>query len=118
MSLARPDAPVLAGAGAALLASSGITLGIPMFMGQIIDVALDATATRDPRQWAGGLMLLLGVQSVLVVMREGLLTLTGERVIYRLRRRLFSALMAQELHVVEGAQAGDTVSRLQVRGRH
>ena len=109
----RADGPLLAGAGGALLVSSSISLAVPMFMGSVIDASLAESVASDPGQWALGLMGLLGGQSLLVAGRSAVLSVAGERVILRLRRRLLSSILARDLGAVEAAHAGEVLSRLQ-----
>ncbi len=103
--------------GALFLAlSSGMTLLIPRFIGRIVDGAQGeggvrgATAAIDGA--AGWLLLVLCAQALGVAMRFALFNISGERVILRLRARLFDSLMAQEIAFFDERRTGELLNRL------
>ncbi len=112
LALARPEVLPLAAATFFLLISSGATLAYPRAIGDLVDQALNA---RD-RQVVDGLALVMlavfVVQGVAMALRAYLFNTAGERVVARLRKDLFRALLSQEVGFFDSRRTGELTSRL------
>jgi len=112
LALARPEVLPLAAATFFLLVSSGATLAYPRAIGDLVDQALNA---RD-RQVVDGLALVMlavfVVQGVAMALRAYLFNTAGERVVARLRKDLFRALLSQEVGFFDSRRTGELTSRL------
>ncbi|KAF9160936.1 ATP-binding cassette permease mdl1 [Actinomortierella ambigua] len=117
MSLARPEAKML-GVGVALLVlSSGIAMTVPFAMGKIIDIVTHPTERLE----SYGLTLpqmFLGLTGVFVVGslanagRMMIMRISGERIVVRLRQRLFESISKQDIAFFDANKTGDLISRL------
>ena len=121
VSEARPEAHLVAGAVATIGVTSSIALAFPWAVGQILDASVLLAAGSTAAEVAGGwsaneltaaLLALFGVQGGLVVGRNVLVTIAGERVVQRLRRKLFRAIMAQEVAFFDAHRTGELINRL------
>ena len=103
---------MLAIATFALLAGSALTLVVPQSIKKLID-ALSTTggaiALNDALKMLLGLCV--GV-AILGFLRAWLFVYAGERVVARLRRALFSRLLAREIGFFDQERTGDLISRL------
>nr|WP_226994424.1 ABC transporter transmembrane domain-containing protein [Myxococcus hansupus] len=110
--LARPEVVPLAGATLFLLISSGATLVYPRAIGDLVDQALNA----KNRQVVDGLALVMlavfVVQGLAMALRAYLFNTAGERVVARLRKDLFRALLSQEVGFFDARRTGELTSRL------
>ncbi|KAJ1919430.1 ATP-binding cassette permease mdl1 [Tieghemiomyces parasiticus] len=114
--LARPEYKLLGCAVGLLLVSSAITMSVPFAMGKIIDIVATA-ATPIPfglttRQFFAILGSVFVVGGVANAGRVMLIRTAGERVILRLREKLFGALVHQDIPFFDRHRTGDLVSRL------
>ncbi len=112
LRLLRPEAPRLAGALATLSVTTGISLLFPYAIGHVLDVALAPSGLLSPASISGGLMVLFGVQSALIVLRSNLLTVAGERLSAGIRRDLFKSVLSQDLAWFDRQRTGDIINRL------
>ena len=125
VSEARPEAHLVAGAVATIGVTSSIALAFPWAVGQILDAsvllaagstAADAALAQSggwtANELTGALLALFGVQGGLVVARNVVVTIAGERVVQRLRRKLFRATMAQEVAFFDAHRTGELINRL------
>ncbi|WP_044889315.1 ABC transporter transmembrane domain-containing protein [Myxococcus hansupus] len=112
LMLARPEVVPLAGATLFLLISSGATLVYPRAIGDLVDQALNA----KNRQVVDGLALVMlavfVVQGLAMALRAYLFNTAGERVVARLRKDLFRALLSQEVGFFDARRTGELTSRL------
>ena len=114
--LGKPEFKFIIGAASSLFVTSGITLAFPFVLGKVLDLALvqetaDAVGV-DPLYLSGGMLGLFFVQSAAMVGRGVLLSVAGERIVARLRRRLFSAVLNQEIAFFDSMRTGDIMTRL------
>ena len=114
--LGKPEFKFIVGAASSLFVTSGITLAFPFVLGKVLDLALvqetaDAVGV-DPLYLSGGMLGLFFVQSAAMVGRGVLLSVAGERIVARLRRRLFSAVLNQEVAFFDSMRTGDIMTRL------
>eukprot|EP00741_Cyanophora_paradoxa_P019420 tig00021127_g18747.t1 len=115
-ALARPEAHVIAAGCLCALASAGSTLALPAFIGRIIDV-IGSSPSRDAglAQLRAAMLALVGIAlagGVASFFRSYLLSLASERVVARLRKRLFGAVVAQEVAFFDTTRTGELVNRL------
>ncbi|GHG67861.1 ABC transporter transmembrane domain-containing protein [Comamonas sp. JC664] len=112
LMLARPEVVPLAAATVFLLISSGATLVYPRAIGDLVDQALNA----KNRQVVDGLALVMlavfVVQGLAMALRAYLFNTAGERVVARLRKDLFRALLSQEVGFFDARRTGELTSRL------
>lgn len=118
LKIARPEFRWLAVAFGFLLVSSGVTMSIPFSVGRILDLV-----TRHPTEDAQlfGLTLtqffcalgtILTVGAVANFGRIILLRIIGERVVARLRSRLYRRTYVQDAEFFDANRVGDLISRL------
>lgn len=125
--IARPEAKVLSGAFILLLISSAITMSIPFSIGKIMDIATkgkgDAVGTEEdaPMEMLFGLSqstfygILLGILALGAAANYGriiILRVVGERIVARLRSRLFKQTYVQNAEFFDANRTGDLISRL------
>ncbi|RME27534.1 MAG: ATP-binding cassette domain-containing protein [Deltaproteobacteria bacterium] len=111
-SLARPELRRLVLGTIALSISAGMTLSYPWFVERIVDGVL-AGQGRDALD--GVILVLLGlflVGSVMGALRAWWFTVAGERIVTDLRRRLYAAIMAQEIAFFDERRTGELTNRL------
>ena len=127
--IARPEAKTLLVAFAFLLISSSITMSIPFSIGKILDIATkgaaktagDGADTDDEQPMLFGLNITtfyLALGSVLAVGAAAnygriiILRIVGERIVARLRSRLFRQTYVQNAEFFDANRVGDLISRL------
>ena len=111
VALARPELGVLAVATVALLVGSALSLALPLMVRHVVDgMAEEGIAVLDRAAlWMVVLFLGLAVTSVL---RAWLFTVTGERVVARLRTDLFRAVIGQPISFFDETRTGELTNRL------
>ncbi|KAG5191105.1 efflux ABC transporter [Tribonema minus] len=111
-SLARPEGRLI-GSGLTLLAgTSCVSLAFPRVMGGLIDAVMGGAGTTTPYEAAAVLMGLFSLQSLMLVGRSAALSVAGERIAARLRRRLFQAVAKQDMAFFDANSTGELVNRL------
>jgi ABC transporter fused permease/ATP-binding protein len=112
LALAVPELGLIAMATFALLVSSGIQLAYP----QAVSWMVDAVVAGDGGAGLDGLAILLValflVQGVFAMLRAWLFTVAGERVVARLRERLYGAILRQDIAFFDAARTGELTNRL------
>lgn len=119
--LAKLEWRMLVIATLALIISSGTSMIIPAVVGQLIDAV--SPATPKPGEMLAEpsarlataciyMMLAMTVSSVFSFIRNLCFTLAGERVVTRLRKALFDAIMQQEIGFFDQNKTGELVNRL------
>jgi ATP-binding cassette subfamily B protein len=112
LALARPELPTLAAATGALLVSSGMSLAFPWLVGRLVDLVV---VEKDPvllDRVAGALFAVFAVQAVFAMVRAWAFTVAGERVVARLRRDLFAAILGQDVAFFDETRTGELTNRL------
>jgi putative ABC transport system ATP-binding protein len=117
IKIARPEAGPMGIAVGLLLVSSSITMAIPFSIGKILDVATSAGGDNaifglSPSTFylsLGGI-LVLGASANYG--RIIILRIVGERLINRLRARLFRRTVIQDAEFFDANRVGDLLSRL------
>lgn len=138
MRLAKPEFGNLFGALLCLIGTSAVSMSLPFFIGKIIDSARDgkkedeeetlADATDDDYyikgipltlvQFYAGLTVFFVAGSVANFGRIYLLRSVGEKLVARLRSRLFAKVLSQDSYFFDvgptrtGMKTGDLISRL------
>ncbi|KAF8466630.1 P-loop containing nucleoside triphosphate hydrolase protein [Kalaharituber pfeilii] len=117
LKIAAPEAKWLGGAFVLLLFSSGVTMSVPFSIGKILDVA---TKTESDGLLFGlevhqFYMALAGVMAVGAACNYGriiMLRIVGERIVTRLRSKLFRKTYVQNAEFFDANRVGDLISRL------
>ncbi|XP_074617350.1 ATP-binding cassette sub-family B member 10, mitochondrial-like isoform X2 [Acropora palmata] len=117
--LAEPEYKKLAGAMGLLLVSSAITMFAPFSMGKIIDFIY--VSSENPSQMVNtlsyvckilcGVYLLGGAASF---GRVYLIHISGQKIIAKLRKTLFSSILEQETAFFDKTRTGELINRLSV----
>jgi len=125
--IARPEAKVLGCAFLLLLISSSITMSIPFSIGKILDIATKGGAktegaeAEETTEMLFGLSVttfyaaLAGILTVGAAANYGrivILRIVGERIVARLRSRLFRQTYIQNAEFFDANRVGDLISRL------
>ncbi|KAK7506015.1 hypothetical protein BaRGS_00002737 [Batillaria attramentaria] len=109
-SLAREEAPLLAGGLTAMLLSSGAQIVAPLFFGKVVDAALRSMSDLNQT-----VLILLGIYiggALATMVRAWLFVLAGQRMVARLRRKLFGAVVSQEIAFFDTNRTGELCNRL------
>ena len=97
----------------ALLFSSGANIIAPYFFGKVIDVANE---DKDNKHALAHEVLLLGiiylVGSVAAFFRSWLFTWAGQRLVARIRSKVFEAIIRQEVGFFDVNRTGELTNRL------
>ena len=111
-ALARPELRLLLVATLALVGTSGLSLVYPQLVQRIVDGILQDGGAEVVNQWAVLLVVLFAATSVLTAVRMYFFTIAGERVVARLRRRLYESLISQEVGFFDAHRTGELTNRL------
>lgn len=110
LSLVKPEAPLLASATFCLFVSSGSQMIAPLYFGKVVDAAqtgigeLNKTILTLYLIYVGGAFFAMG--------RSWLYTLSGHRVVARLRKNLFQAIIRQDIAFFDVNRTGELCNRL------
>ncbi|KAK2463064.1 hypothetical protein APHAL10511_004719 [Amanita phalloides] len=117
VALAKPERRPLLIAVGLLLASSAVSMSIPFTIGKLIDFFSSANPHIPLGlgiwQASGILFALFTVGGIANAGRAMIMRLSGQRIVARLRERLYAATLRQEVEFVERGE-GDVLSRLSV----
>ena len=111
-SLAKPELSLLLPGTVALLVGTGTNLVFPLLLGDTMDSVLTGGDPGVLDRAALGLVGIFLVVGIATGLRAWLFTVAGERVVARLRQRLFSSLMAQEVAFFDERKTGELTNRL------
>eukprot|EP01113_Clastostelium_recurvatum_P035813 TRINITY_DN5027_c0_g1_i2.p1 TRINITY_DN5027_c0_g1~~TRINITY_DN5027_c0_g1_i2.p1 ORF type:complete len:797 (-),score=180.16 TRINITY_DN5027_c0_g1_i2:7-2397(-) len=112
VKLARPEVYLLSAGMVALLISSGSTLAMPMFFGQIIEAVSVTKSSEELNQAILALFIIFLIGSIATFVRSWLFTLAGQRLVARVRVMLFKAMTRQEVAFFDTTNTGELVNRL------
>jgi ATP-binding cassette, subfamily B, bacterial len=119
MELSRQEWKLIAMSAATLGVTSSITLLFPYASGQVIDSTIqaataggDPSTTLSPLFMASGLFGLTAVAGAGVYLRSLWLAQAGNRVVARLKQRLYASVLQQESAFLDKQTTGDILSRL------
>ncbi|KAK9461726.1 P-loop containing nucleoside triphosphate hydrolase protein [Lipomyces oligophaga] len=115
--LARKEVWPLTGAFALLCLSSGVTLAVPFSIGKILDMATgggfaDKIFGMSMTQFYGVLGVVFVIGCVANFGRVAILRVVGERLVARLRSRLYRQTITQDAEFFDANRVGDLISRL------
>ncbi|KAK2567519.1 ATP-binding cassette sub-family B member 10 [Acropora cervicornis] len=117
LSLAKPEYKSLAGAIGLLFVSSAITMSVPFCMGKIIDIIY--TSSQDPTQMVNTLSYVSKILCGVFLLggaanfgRVYLIQISGQKIITRLREKLFSSILKQETAFFDRTRTGELINRL------
>jgi len=127
IKIARPEAKILGLAFIFLLISSSITMSIPFSIGKILDIATKGGAKPEHLESGEGNEMLFGFSistfyiGLGCVLAAGaaanygriiILRVVGERIVARLRSKLFRQTYVQNAEFFDANRVGDLISRL------
>ncbi|CAE1292594.1 ABC transporter B family member 1 [Acanthosepion pharaonis] len=108
--LARPEAGMISFALLALVFSSVTEMLAPLFFGKVVDAAMKSMSELNKT-----VLSLLGIYlggSLASMVRSWIFSLTGQRVVARLRSQLFANIMKQEISFFDVTRTGELTNRL------
>jgi ATP-binding cassette subfamily B protein len=97
---------------AIIVVASVVGLAQPFLLREVIDVALPTSDTRLLLWLVGGMVAVAALTGVLGVWQTWLATEMGQRVMHRLRVRVFAHLQAQSMDFFKRTRGGEIQSRL------
>lgn len=115
LKIAWPEKRMLGTAFVFLLASSSITMAIPFSIGKILDMVISGKELLFGLSPVTFYMALAGVMVVGASANYGriiILRIVGERIVTRLRSRLFKQTFIQNAEFFDANRVGDLISRL------
>lgn len=115
-NLTRPERGVIVFSAIILVFTSGVQLTTPVLTGRIIDVALhQRTDNTDSSTTSLLLLILFGVMAFaayLTYIRTTWQAKAAHRLVARLRRHLYAAILSQDAEFFDSVRTGDLLSRL------
>lgn len=116
LMLARPEWLWLALGMIFLAGSLAPALILPLVFGKMFDTLSSSLSDDEQRQEINRsvllLMVILAVSTVSAMLRSFIFNTAGERVVARLRLRLFQAIISQEIGMFDKRKTGELLSRL------
>lgn len=116
MRLARPEFKLIVGALGCLVTTSTITMTLPLIIGKIIDNVKNDSALiwgLPENYFYLGLTMVFSIGACTNFGRIYLLKLVGEKLVARLRSRLFLKILSQDSYFFDrGMKVGDLISRI------
>ncbi|PLB54832.1 P-loop containing nucleoside triphosphate hydrolase protein [Aspergillus steynii IBT 23096] len=119
LSIARPEARKLGLAFLFLLVSSSITMSIPFSIGKIMDAATKSTEGGGTELFGLSIPMFYGALASILTLgaaanygRIIILRIVGERIVARLRSKLFRQTFIQDAEFFDANRVGDLISRL------
>ena len=95
-----------------ILASTGLSLAVPLILRDLIDRAIPAQDTRRLLTLAGALLLIPALNGAMSVAQRRLNASVGEGVIYDLRVALYANLQRMSLRFFTRTRLGELISRM------
>lgn len=113
LGILKGEKTAIAIAMTALAFSSGATLILPAALGKMIDMLTDPMlATGDFQMLSVGLVAVFGVASVASFVRLMSIGVASQRIVMRLRKQLFAAIMVRGVSFFDRHTSGELVNRL------
>ncbi|XP_041349743.1 ABC transporter B family member 25-like [Gigantopelta aegis] len=109
-SLARPELGILMIAGVALLGSSGAQMVAPLFFGKVVDSA--QKSMKELNMTVLILVAIYFVGAIASMIRSWIFVLAGQRLVARLRKHLYAAIIKQEVAFFDTNRTGELCNRL------
>ena len=117
MELSRQEWSLIALSASTLGVTSSVTLLMPYASGMVIDYTMNgagADGGLSPMVMAGGLFGLNAFAAAGVYLRTLWLARAGNRIVARLKQRLYASLLKQDSAWLDQQTTGDLLSRLRV----
>jgi len=111
LALAKPEWRRLVVATVFLLVGGTASLAYPKVIGVLIDAAL-AGGVATINRAAVAMAVIFAVQAVAVALRYYLFSVAGERVVTRLRERVYRSIIDQEIGFFDVRKTGELTSRI------
>lgn len=115
LGLAKPEKTKLAWAIVLLIISSGVTMAVPFFIGKLIDFIQTSDRDTMKENLKRMSLLMCGVFVIGALANFGrvyIIQSTGQRIVARLRKRLFASTMNQEMAFFDKNKTGELINRL------
>ncbi|MCA9537251.1 MAG: ATP-binding cassette domain-containing protein [Myxococcales bacterium] len=112
VALARPEVRTLVIATVALLITSGLGLAYPLIVQRIVDGVLQGGGVPVVTRYSLLLLVLFAATAIFTAVRMYFFTVAGERIVTRLRQRLYSSLVQQEIGFFDAHRTGELTNRL------
>lgn len=119
LKVAQPESKKLSIAFFFLLISSGITMSIPLSIGKIMDTATKSVTEGGGELFGMSLPMFYTALGGILVIGAGanygriiILRIVGERIVARLRSKLFRQTFIQDAEFFDANRVGDLISRL------
>lgn len=113
--LGKPEWPVLAVALVLMIGAEGTTLFNPQLIGRAYNVLVDDTIDNRMEEINQLMMTVLIIHflgAVASFAQAALMGAAGERIVARLRNKLYSSILSQEIAFFDTTKTGELVSRL------
>ncbi|XP_025089560.1 ABC transporter B family member 1-like isoform X2 [Pomacea canaliculata] len=110
LSLAKGEIPLLLGGLLAMLGSSGSQIVAPLLFGKVVDAA-----NKSIDELNETVLILLGVYvggALASMVRAYLFVLAGQRMVARLRKKLFGKIVTQDIAFFDVNRTGELCNRL------
>lgn len=115
-SLAKPEKWKLGGAVVLLLISSGVSMAVPFCIGKVIDIIYTSSKEGHMKERLTAFcQIMIGVFVIGAFANFGrvyLMQISGSNIVKRLREKLFSSVMRQEMGFFDKTRTGELVNRL------
>ncbi|KAJ5772903.1 ABC transporter integral membrane type 1 [Penicillium paradoxum] len=119
LKIARPESKALGFAFFFLLISSSITMAVPFSIGKIMDSATKSVAEGGGELFGLSMPMFYTALGGILVLGAGanygriiILRIVGERIVARLRSKLFRQTFVQDAEFFDANRVGDLISRL------
>ncbi|KAJ5549837.1 ABC transporter integral membrane type 1 [Penicillium sp. DV-2018c] len=119
LKIARPESKALGFAFFFLLVSSSITMAVPFSIGKIIDSATKSVAEGGGELFGLSMPMFYAALGGILFLGAGanygriiILRIVGERIVARLRSKLFRQTFVQDAEFFDANRVGDLISRL------
>lgn len=118
--MARPERRFMIFSAISMAFGSAVSLSVPSFSGQIIDLSIAKTEEEDDDAATSSspfdlLMILLGIMTISGIagfFRIWWQATAGHRLVARIRRKLYTSILSQDAAYFDSIQQGDLISRL------
>nr|QUF59445.1 ATP-binding cassette transporter Abcb10 [Brachionus angularis] len=115
LGLAKPEKYKLALAMVLLVISSGVTMAVPFFIGKLIDFiqSSDRETMKDNLKKIS--LIMTGIFLIGALANFGrvyIIQSTGQRIVSRLRQKLFKSIMYQDMAFFDKNKTGELINRL------
>lgn len=112
LSLARPELSLLIPGTVALFVGTGLNLVFPRGVGKLMDAIQQPDGREAMDKLIGTLLVVFFFGAIASFLRAYLFTYASERVVARLRKDLFGAIVRQEIGFFDSERTGELVNRL------